>query len=301
MKLVYSIVLALGACWSYAQEFQATVKVLSPNIQATNKQVFTTLETNLQNFVNNTKWTDENYDNQERIQASFVFNIRSYDINANSMAGTLQIQYSRPVYNSDYQSPILSFIDNDVAFFYVENSPIEFSPTTNLSNLSSIMAFYCYIIIGMDHDSYGFGSGEPFYLKAQNVVSNAQSDNSASGWRSFDGNKNRYWMVDNLLNPGFQPIVSILYEYHRKGLDLMYDPSKQVSAKENIKKTLMQLEEIHKKRPGSFLMQLFMDAKYQEIISIFNGGPNVNCTDLIRVLQLVDGARASNYDNLGRS
>jgi len=169
----------------------------------------------------------------------------------------------------------------------------------HLSNLTSIIAYYVYIMIGMDRDSFSPGAGNQYYLKAQAIVNNAQNDPQGIGWRSMDGNRNRFWIVDNLLNPGFENFSKCLYDYHRKGLDLMHDEQRQGEAKSNIVNALMGLEAVHKNRPNSYLMQLFMDAKSDEIMSIFGGGDQVNVEQLKELMKKLDPKNSNKYDALG--
>lgn len=279
-----------------SQELQATVKVQAPGVQITDKSVFTNLESLLQQFVNGRKWTNLEYEDEERIACSFVFTINQYEQQSGRFSGQLQVNYSRPIYNSTYSSPVLNWIDSDIQFNYMEGEPIDFVENQHISNMTSILAFYAYIIIGLDHDTYSPNSGENYYIKAQAIAANAQNDNSSSGWRSFDSNRNRYWMVDNLLNPAFAQVINTLYSYHRLGLDKMHDQSEQEAAKLQIKSSLMALRDVHQRRPGSFLVQLFMEAKSDEIISIFSGGPEVQTEDLVEVLRTIDGPRSSDYD-----
>mgnify|MGYP000686980713 CR=1 FL=1 len=282
-----------------AQELNAEVQVLSPNIQSTNKQVFTTLETAIINFLNTRKWTGETYQPEERIKCSFIINITEW--NNEQFKGTLQIQYSRPIFKSGYNSPVLVHMDNDFQFEYLEFDRLDFSENTSLSNLTSVLAYYVYVIIGMDHDTYAKKGGDPFYDQALAIVNNSQN-NGFPGWSGFSGgNKNRFWLIDNLQNPAFDGIRLCWYQYHRQGMDLMFDPAQQNLAKKNIKTSLMQLDEVNNKRPNSFLMQLFFDAKSQEIINIFSGGDPMNLADLKEVLIEIDGNNANKYEAMGRS
>lgn len=295
-RSLYLLTFILAGFVAPAQELLATVKVQAPSIQITDKSVFTNLETRLQDFMNSRKWTNLTFEQDERIACSFVFTINAYDQQSGKFDGQLQINYSRPIYNSSYQSPVLKWIDPYIEFTYVEGSPIDFVENQHLNNLTSILAFYSYVIIGLDNDTYAPGEGEVYYVKAQNIAAAAQNDNGATGWRSFDSNRNRYWLVDNLLNPAFDQVVNTLYAYHRLGLDKMYDEGQQEAAKMQIKNSVMALKEVQQRRPGSFLLQLFMEAKSDEIINIFSGGPKIQVTDLVEVLRMIDGPRSSDYD-----
>ncbi|GAB5558017.1 MAG: DUF4835 family protein [Schleiferiaceae bacterium] len=281
-----------------AQEMNAQVQVLYDAIQTTNTQIFQTLEADLTEFINNNIWTDERYETEERMRASFVFNITSYS--NKTFSGTLQIQSSRPVYNSDYQSVTFNHLDKQVSFTYIENTRLEFVETQHLSNLTSIVAFYTYIMLGIEHETFQKGSGKTYFQKCQTIVSNAQSDGTSTGWRSFDGNKTRFWLVDNLTNPTFEPILNCLYMYHRQGLDLMYDTNTQKTAKDNIRTALISLKAVHQKRPNSFLMEIFFDTKSDEIVSIFSDGPQVETQELVSTLEIMDSGNANKYENIGK-
>ena len=281
-----------------AQEINATVNVLSPNIQMTNKQVFTTLETAIREFVNSYQWSSLKYEIEERIDCSFILTINSFS--GTNYSGSIQVQYSRPIFNSDYNSPVLNFIDNDLSFQYMENAPLDYQPNSHISNLTSILAFYCNFIIGLDRNTMQLGGGDEFYKQMQNIVSNAQSDGSATGWRSFDGNKSRYWLSDNLNSPAFDPIKSCWYQYHRLGLDLMSDEGKQEQAKNTIKNSLLTLQAVYQKRPNALLLNTFFDAKSDEIVNIFNEGPEMDLSALISTLKQIDAGRTNKYQDLGK-
>lgn len=279
------------------QELDARVQVVSPNVQSSNKRVFETLKTSLQEFLNNRAWTGEKYGVEERIECQFVINIEEQ--NNNNFEGSLQIAYSRPVYKSDYRTPVLVAQDANLTFEYIEYDRLDFAENTFSSNLTSIMAFYVYIIIGMDHDTFSPQGGSKYYEIAQKIVANAQN-NGFEGWDNFGGRKNRYWLVDNLTSPAFDNLRSCLYMYHRQGLDLMHDNSKVSTAKNNIKSALTGLEKVHEQRRNSYLMQMFFDAKRQEILSIFNGGEPTQLGDLREVLKKIDGSHSSEYDKMGK-
>jgi hypothetical protein len=281
-----------------AQEINATVEITTEGIQETNKQIFVELETAIRDFINNNLWTEDKYEFEERLNCGINFNVTSFE-NRRSFGGTLTLSYSRPIYNSGYNSPILTIRDREIRFTWQQGERLEFVDNQHLSNLTSIIAYYVYIMIGMDRDSFSPGAGNPYYLKAQAIVNNAQNDPQGIGWRSMDGNRNRFWIVDNLLNPGFENFSKCLYDYHRKGLDLMHDEQRQGEAKSNIVNALMGLEAVHKNRPNSYLMQLFMDAKSDEIMSIFGGGDQVNVEQLKELMKKLDPKNSNKYDALG--
>ena len=274
-----------------AQELRATARVLSPEVQATNKDVFIALESTLQSFLNGYTFTDHKYSDQERIACSFILTIES--MSGSRFSANLQIQYSRPVFGSQYNSPVLKVMDKDVVFSYRENEPIDFQQNTFTTNLSSILAFYAYTIIGLDRCTFKANGGDPEFAIAQSIVTTAQSSGGASGWKSFDGNKNRFWISDALNSPAFD---------HRQGLDLMHLSAKHKGALETIQTAIRKLEESNQKRPNSYLMNLFFDAKNTEIISLFSEADKlqVDIKGLQELLESLDRTHASSYSKLGK-
>lgn len=283
-----------------AQELRATARVLSPEVQATNKDVFIALESTLQSFLNGYTFTDHKYSDQERIACSFILTIES--MSGSRFSANLQIQYSRPVFGSQYNSPVLKVMDKDVVFSYRENEPIDFQQNTFTTNLSSILAFYAYTIIGLDRCTFKANGGDPEFAIAQSIVTTAQSSGGASGWKSFDGNKNRFWISDALNSPAFDPVKDCLYLYHRQGLDLMHLSAKHKGALETIQTAIRKLEESNQKRPNSYLMNLFFDAKNTEIISLFSEADKlqVDIKGLQELLESLDRTHASSYSKLGK-
>ncbi len=296
--IILSLGFILNAPSLRAQELNAQVQVISSNIQATNRQIYNTLETSVREFLNNRKWTNETYEPDERISCQFILNLTGR--NGDQFSGDLQVLYSRPIYKSGYNSPVLVIRDDKFSFQYLEFDRLDFALNTNLSNLTSILAYYAYVVIGLDHDTYALKGGDPFFENAQQIVGNAQGG-SYSGWSSFDGNKNRFWLVDNLTSPAFENFRTMLYQYHRHGLDLMYEPARQKDAKETIKNSLLMLEEVNKQRRSSYLMQVFFDTKSQEIINIFSGGEPIDLTALKELLIELDANNASKYEGMGRA
>lgn len=281
-----------------AQELNAQVSVNADQIQATNKQVFKTLETSIREFLNDRKWTNEKYLPEERITCQFLLTIDNRS--SNEFQGNLQISYSRPVYMSDYSSPVFVHRDDKVRFEYLEFDRLDFSINTNLSNLTSLLAYYAYIIIGLDHDTFEPKGGDPFFDQAQKIVGNAQGS-GYEGWATFDGNKNRFILLDNFTSSAFDNLRLALYQYHREALDKMYEPKNHRAAKETIKKALMSLKEVNDKRRNSLLMQIFFDAKSKEIMQVFGGGEPIDLADLKDVLRELDPSNSSRYDQLGKA
>jgi hypothetical protein len=213
--------LLFTCCFAQAQDLNARVKILTPKIQVSNKRIFTTLETAMKDFLNGRKWAADAIAPNERINCNFVLNITNWDGGSN-FSCEMQVQSSRPVFNSSYTTTLLNINDRDVDFTYTEGQTIDYSDQNFQSNLSSVMAFYAYIIVGMDYDSFSRYGGSPYFAQAQTVVQNAQTA-SYKGWKAFDSNLNRYWLSENLNNKLYNNLRSFIYDYHRNGLDLMAD------------------------------------------------------------------------------
>ena len=297
----FFLILATVLCGQvFAQELRATVKVLSPEVQATNKDVFQSLESTMSSFLNGYTFTEHKYADEERIACSFILTIES--LNGARFDGNLQVQYSRPVYGSQYNSPVFNVLDKDVVFTFRENEPIDFQQNTFTTNLSSILSFYAYSIIGMDRSTFKMYGGNEEFGIAQTIVTTAQSSGGASGWKSFDGNKNRFWISDALNSPAFDPVKECLYLYHRMGLDQMHKSSKHKEALETITSALKLLEEPNQKRPNSYLLNVFFDAKNPEILSLYSEASNlgVDIKGLQALLETIDRTHASSYSKLGK-
>lgn len=296
-RIVFALIAMVFVSQACAQELNATVQILDPTRQVTNQELIPNMKKAIENLLNFTVWTTETYEVEERIRCSFVITLSAR--NGNNFSGNIQVNYSRPIYNSNYDSPVLNYIDTDFDFTFLENEPLEYIQNANSGNLTAVLSFYAYVIIGLDKDTYSFQGGQQAYTTAQGIVSMAQSE-GAQGWRSFDGNRNRFWMIDNLLNTGFSDMRFCLYNYHRMGMDLMYKVDAQRAAKEKISNSLISLKNVYEKRPNAFILQLFFDAKSNEIVDVFSKGPNVETTTLIATLKKIDAGRSSKYESIGR-
>jgi hypothetical protein len=233
--------------------------------------------------MNNTKWTGLIYGNNERIDCIMTINILEVK-SGSQFNGTLQLLVSRPVYNSTYLTPILSFNDSQVSFNYEEYQPMVYNDNAFDSNLLSILTYYAYTIIGFQADTFSFKGGENFFELAENVVNVAQQGGGA-GWKRIDGNNTRYQLNENLLSPVYEPFRMAMYNYHINGLDVMVEDNRR--AKEEIGQAVIQLEKIFDDRPNTFLIRVFMDTKSDEIVDIFSDGPRIETTELREVLSKI--------------
>jgi len=291
IKILLTLIVFLGVCDLKAQELNCNVTVNAAQVQLSNKRVFETLQTAIRQFVNERKWTNDAFKAEERIECSILLNITKYT-SPDRFEGNIQVSSSRPGYNSNYSSTIFNIRDNDFKFNYLENAPIEYTQNQYRGELSSILAYYVYLIIGLDYDSFELQGGEDYLSEAQRVVNNAQSS-SESGWKSYESNKNRFWIVDNLLQQSFEPLRKALYQYHRLGIDLMYSDPEE--ARKNILEAIEGLQKIHQIKPLSYNVQLFFLAKTQEIVEIFKPATLEQRQALVDILKVIDPTNNDDY------
>ena len=276
----------------YSQELNCQVSVVSVQVQGTTeKQIFDQLQKSIFEFMNNTRWTKDNFTVNERIDCSVLINV-TQKLSADDYMATIQIQSRRPVFISSYLSPTVNYIDESFVSKYQQFQQLEFNLNTFQNNITSVLAYYAYIIIANDYDTYSNLGGTEYFQKAQLIVTNAQSA-AESGWKSFESQKNRYWIVENALQPVFQPIRECMYKYHRLGLDIMYD--KPDDGRKEILKSMDLLTGVYKNRPASFAMELFFDAKVTEVVNIFSKGQPDEKSKAVEILTTVDPANSNKY------
>src|SRR5690554_2561720 len=292
-KFATFIIGVLSISLVQAQELNCTVSIDAQQTGQPNLQVFRTLETQLREFVNNTSWTDRVYKTQERIDCNMSMIISQMD--GDNFQATLQIQSSRPIFESTYDSPVYNYFDRQVSFKYKEYEPLNFNINTFESNLVSVIAFHVYTIIGLDADTYIENGGEPYFQIAKQITNTAASS-SFAGWKAADGNQSKYRFNDAILSSVYKEYHQALYDYHRQGLDLMSTDTKQ--AKSNIANAITLLRGINDRRPNSFLLRTFFDAKSDEIQSIFSGGPQVDIAQLVENLNRMAPTKRSNWDEI---
>lgn len=283
-----------------AQELDVTVSILTPKLQTTDPKVFETLKQTMGEFMNNQKWTSDEFEQDERIKLNLIMTITS-ESGSNTFSAELVVQSFRPVFASTYESPIFTHLDKDVTFSYQQFQPLEYSETSYINELSSILAYYAYIVIGMDYDSFSPFGGDPYFNRAQDIINQVPPGvaSSVKGWRSVDGNRNRYWLVENLLSPRIRPFRQAFYDYHRQGLDVMHD--NYVTARAVMSDALNTLMEVARSYPNSMIMQTFSNTKSDEIIEIYKGAFPDEKSDIIKAMVKVDPSRASDYrQKIGR-
>lgn len=282
-----------------AQEFQAKVTVLASRVPTTvDKKIFQTLQTQLTNFINNRKWTSDVFQPQERIECSFLLNIESV-VEENVYKASLTIQAARPVFNSSYSTALINFQDADVAFRYVEYQPVEFNENrvqgsdALAGNLTATFAYYVNIILGLDYDSFSAKGGDAYFQKAQNIVNNAPENRNISGWKAFDGSRNRYWLTENFLNTRYNVVHDVIYTYYRQGLDFMYE--NEVNGRTQLLNSLVQLQAVNQDNPNSMIVPFFMSGKFQELSRIFKKASPPDKARALEALQKLDVANISKY------
>ena len=291
MRRILLFFIFLSSITISSQELNCQVTVNFDQVSGSNRQVFTTLETAISEFVNQKKWTDKTVKSQERINCAINIIITKRDNNL--FEGSIQIQSTRPVYGTSYETPVLNIRDNDFNFKYNEFDQFIYNPTRFDSNLISTIVFYTYIILGVDADSFALNGGETYLKEAENVTLQAQQSGLAA-WSNQVGVQNRFQMIDNLLSPGLNQFRSVLYSYHRKGLDELTGDAK--IAKQSLENTIITLDRLFNKVIGNPLLRLFFDAKADEIVNLYSDGPNTRSKQrLLAVLQKISPNNSSKW------
>lgn len=276
-----------------AQELNCNISVNSDQLEGSNKSVFKTLQKSIVEFVNNRKWTDLTFANSERIECTMNIQIKKVEIDV--FTAEIQVQSRRPIFNSSYYSTLFNFKDNNFTFKYKEFDQLEMNENTITSNLTAVLAYYAYIIIGYDMDSYSRLGGTPYFLAAENIVNNAQGADMA-GWKAFESTKNRYALVNNLSDEAFKRFRSYMYDYHRLGLDEM--TTNAANGRGKIAEGLPFIREANRARPSAIIISSFLDAKNDELINIFTKGNTKEKTDAVQILSDVNPTQTSRYEKI---
>ncbi|MDI1316960.1 DUF4835 family protein [Flavobacterium sp.] len=290
MKKIASFLLLLFIGVAQAQQLNCSIQINSDKVASTNNQIFKNLKNSITDFVNKTDWTGEVYEQNEKIDCSMVIIINSYD--SNTFTASIQVQSTRPIFNSTYASPVFNYMDNDFSFRYIEFELLQFNPQNFDSNLVSVLSFYSYMILGFDADTYSLLGGNKHYEVAQQIASVAQQG-GYKGWSQTDGNQNKYFLVNDVLSGTFDAYRETMYQYHREGLDNMSTDVK--SSKEKVVASINALSAIYKVRPNAFLTRVFFDAKVDEIVSILSGGPKITLTETIDTLNRMSPLNTSKW------
>ena len=298
-KIKLLIILLAAFNVAGAQELKANITVVSSQVSNnTNQNVFRTLQTALNNFINNRKWTSDTYQPNEKIECNFLFNLQSTgDLNVYN--ASLTIQAARPVFNTSYVSPIINFKDENIIFKYVEFQVMEFNENrvsgsdALTSNLTAIIAYYVNMILAFDYDSFSLRGGDTYFQKAQNIVNNAPDGRGISGWKAFDGSRNRYWLVENMLNSRYTIMHDVYYNYYRLGMDKLYED--EIGARVEMMNVLNLLNNFSSDNPNKMISQFFFQGKSTELIKIFSKAPQQDKARASELLQKMDITNAGKY------
>ena len=296
-KAILSILLLIGS-WVYAQEINCTVTINSEQIEGSNKQVYATMKTAIEEYINQNRWTNMTFAEHEKIECSMLIVVNSVADNMYNCEMTLQSR--RPVFGTTYTTPLLNFKDNNFNFTYQEFDRIEYQQNQFTTNLTALLAFYCYLIIGHDMDSFQRLGGTPFFQACEDIVNTCQSASMESseqkGWRAFDSNRNRYAIINNLLDEAFRKYRNYYYEYHRLGLDAMVN--NVTNGRARIAEGIQVLQESYRARPATYIINTFLDAKADELVDIFSKGTDQEKKKVYDILMDIDPTRQNTYDKI---
>lgn len=292
-KLIVLLLICLPALVS-GQEFMCQVSVNAAQVEGSEKKVFQTLQTAVYEFINNRKWTNYVYRPEERIECSMLITITER-VSSDQFKGRINVVLQRPVYKTSYNTNLLNLVDKDFDFKYVELEPLEYNDDVYTSNLTSMVAYYLYIMLGIDADTFTKLGGTPYYEKARGVV-NAAQNSPERGWKSFESQKNRYWLVENLMNNTYSAYREGLYSYHRLGLDLMSE--NMDLGRSGINDCLENVQKVNREKTGLYITQVFIDAKNEEIINIYSQAAPMDKTKAINIMKEIDPANGSKYQQI---
>lgn len=294
MRKLLAIFLSIASFSTFAQELNCAVSINATQIQTSDASVFKDMENGIEQFMNSRKWTNDPYKNHEKIICNFLITITKMP-SIGTFSASVQVQSARPVYNSSYNSLLFNFADRDWEFEYFESMPLEYNDNTFTSNLTSMLAFYAYLIIGLDYDSFSELGGTSYFQRALSVVNNAQQSN-LPGWQAIGSNRNRYWIVENLNNPQMADLRKAIYHYHRRGLDTFEtnpDESRQV-----ILNGLKDIKKVRDINPNAILVVSFFDAKGKELANIFSDGNIQVRRQAYDIITAIDPSNRSNYEKI---
>ena len=281
-----------------AQELNCQVSIISDarlELTTVDQEMISELENTIYEFMNNTQWTKDKFTVEERINCSIQLQINEVPVTG-TFAGSLQIQSSRPAFNSSYNTTLFNFQDDDIAFTYSRGAALLYAPNQYRDELSSVLAFYAYYVIGMDYDSFSSRGGSDYFSISQEIVTNAQTSR-ATGWKSSErGKNNRYWLIDNALHELFSPLRDCIYEYHRKGIDMLYED--KVAARSNVESALSRLVKVTATRPGSLNVLNFIQSKTNELKSMYSDAEMKEKNEIVNLLKRIDPANSSKYQEI---
>lgn len=300
MKPSWKYIMILGlmctSTLSWAQELNCNVQVRTGNVQVSNKEIFTELQNSIRQFMNNRQWTNEKFQYAEKINCNLIINVTTYSVD--NFRAEVNIQSNRPVYGSTYTTPLLNYFDQSWSFQYTQFQALEFQEGANVDQLTSLLAFYAYIIIGFDYDTYALRGGTDYYNKAM-AIRNAAINEQGWGARDGKGSRNRYYLIDNLLDERFRPFRTALYQYHMKGLDQMREDLEE--GQRQIFQALENIRKSHRDLPNAMIIRLFFQAKQKELINVFTQTTPGMRAKVVELLGIMDPSNRNEYEKIGKS
>ena len=296
ISVLFSFIFLLTTS-SFAQELRCNITVSSQRIQGANQNLFRTMQSDLYEFMNNRKWTEHVYSYDEKIKCNILIRLDE-QISVDEFRGSIQVQLTRPSFNSSYETAILNIKDNDFHCKYVEFQPLEYNETSNRDNLTNILAYYAYVILGFDYDTFSPEGGTPYFEKAQAIVNNSQNARE-KGWKAFESERNRYWLLENILNKSYSDYRNCMYTYHRNGLDLMSERVEEGRA--NIANSLRDIQKVFRRRPSVYILQMFFDSKSDELVNIFSKSFPDERNRVMAILNEVDPSNGSKYEKIAEN
>lgn len=290
-KFIQILTLTSLSFYGFGQELNCRVVIDRTQVTVSDPSVFDEMESDLSEFINNRKWTDDNFELEERINCNLLMTITAVPT-VGVYEATVQIISSRPVYGTEYETVVMNFADRDWTFNYIPSRPINYNENSFTDNISSLLAYYAYVVIGMDYDTFGELSGAKYYEEAFRIVNNAQQS-SFPGWQQLGSNRNRYWLIENLRNPSLEPVRNALYTYHRKGLDIFREEPDE--ARNVIAVALQNIQRANRTRPRSILTISFMDAKATELAQIYSDGSPTIRKKAYGILTSIDPSKTDRF------
>lgn len=298
-KTHITLALLIFTYTAFSQELRCNISVSASKITNSNREIFQSMQMDLYDFVNNKKWTNHTYSTNEKIECSMNIQLNR-QIGSDEYEGSISVQSTRTAYGSSYKTTILNIRDENFRFGYKEFQTIEFAEQGNKDNLTSVLAYYVYIILGFDYDSYAPNGGTEYFEKARQIVSESQNFAGAkNGWRAFESDYNRYWLVENILNKAYQPYRDCIYQYHRKGLDAMAESVE--GGRAEIAESLKNIQKVFRSRSKLYITQMFFDSKSNELVSIFSESPSDEQNRVIQILKECDPTNATKYENIKKN
>ncbi len=294
MRFFLILTIIIASFTLRSQEFMISVSVNAQQLEGTDIQIFQNLQSSINEFMNSTNWTNYSFKPQERIEGTIMINLTDR-LGSDEYKGNMNIILRRPIYRTSYHSVLLNHVDRDFHIRYVDQQPLDYSDGTFTSNLTSMMAFYANVFLGLDADSYSKFGGTPYFEKAMAIVSTAQNA-IEKGWKAYESQRNRYWLMENILNGAYRPLREFSYLYHRRGMDVMTENMElgRLAVTESIE----MLQRANRQRPGLFLLQLILETKREEIVNIYSRANDMDKPRIVNILKEIDPANSSTYQRI---